>query len=1232
MRRQVVWALVAARPEDIEKLPLGGTLPAIANKPWRRLDVVTEDREKRFHVFIFQGKTIPRGFGLPPERVGLEGDVVELRGVNARVHMEQTGEDLIRALPLTREAVVDLEPRLLVGFEDVEALATGVHAALLLESGAMEVASLESEGAVASLGRFLLQIDAPSFFLTERWEGDGLPVYRHTSRANLWIRLGWRHPWEKWFEQPGFLAPSSAEQITLIEPHAWWSVSRRAFRDIFEGIDLLPPGADEVSWIPSESAPRFKVPLRWGTRAVSRDAALWLLSEDDLGRLEDLLGLLPDTDIGNLQIAFLRDEDGEECFVVREIIGGRSRKHLNFGQGFSSYAGFSNLFTPTDRLLEPPIRRDQYARLFELSSGQTTLLKPIGREPREGMQVVRFSEGSFRPLTSLIDYLVQGAKRVLEDALGRSILELGSLATLPSRPAAASPKPPPLPKRRRPPKAAPDAEPDVAPEQETAPEPKKGTPKRRKTREVEAIEVEEKAPELKEEETRERDAVAAFEDPAAWSELANVKRLSGRFEMAVACLEHALWLSTDEDAAELWQALQRALLQAGEKGALTRGLQARASVLAFIADAPELEPMALARRLPDVVKRLREAAPQLSKKARWFLWTRALRWTNDRVEIVHLRETLLGELSMRGVSEIDSFPFVRRHLRDRQGSEEISPKLRGFLSMLSEGVARIEQKAMVLEVVGSLAMGLEIAGDSEAATHTLQQWRRRLDGLPKGEGAVAYASFGAVSARLGQGDAESLFDQSLQRLAGMKPGYLKDCVLIDVLQQIQHATLLSAEERLVGEVMRQIGEQEPVRQCLQLKDCAELLLDLGGAGAVAERVEQLLEDNKVREDLYSLEHALQALITCQSGRPPEPKLAERIFSSLLELDEPLDDSGIRALDYAVGALGSGVFAVLRKTAKERDAVTGLMLKSCVVRGLADSAQTDAGLALLKELFEETWKLKSNAELTRALCRLVPNVSHLGRADEGVSLIRGVLAGVDGRKGNQQLDLRERGQILASCARAVGRLGEHNEAIILLDRMITAFEAMIGDRLQGVSHLFEFLGQIVDEVISIGEIERGAELLGRAVRAIQRRLDGRESGDHPYFVHQARIKCAVAMLTLDQRERGLELLRVSIDDVAQVRMFDGRDRVDLLLDAMRAVALAQMEEATRVDLLVQLINTGMGNEASGSYNDVFRRDLLRGAVQEVIQRHAAYRLEVKKIRALEERLIRARVVSSRDLSF
>jgi len=205
------------------------------------------------------------------------------------------------------------------------------------------------------------------------------------------------------------------------------------------------------------------------------------------------------------------------------------------------------------------------------------------------------------------------------------------------------------------------------------------------------------------------------------------------------------------------------------------------------------------------------------------------------------------------------------------------------------------------------------------------------------------------------------------------------------------------------------------------------------------------------------------------------------------------------------------------------------------------------------------------------------------------------------------------------------MGAHSSALELLERIVDSFASLIEGQTQGVSYLFEVLGLVVEQVIQHGTTERGVALVNRGVALVTERMTKTFGIDHPYFLHQAHIKCALALLSLEQFERGVQLLRTAAEDIARVRVFDAKDRIDLCLEGVRAMALLPFDERSRVDLLITLVDSALSGERTGQTADDHRVEVISGTVREMLRRESAARLALIKVRAKEERLIRDRVL-------
>jgi len=1023
--------------------------------------------------------------------------------------------------------------------------------------------------------------------------------------------MGYRHPWESG------LRKFEPDHMAFFEEDGWWSVPVVSFHSAFEFIDL---DLDSVrsQWEGGDLV-HFQIPLRWGFRGSPPIPELWILTEEDIPRLENLFGILPHSELENLQLACLKDNHGEPRFAVRESLTGRSRQFLDFGEEYTSFGGFPNLFTPVNYRLEPPVPRDLLGRLLEVKPGTLTVITMVGkRSENSGMETLQISERAFRGINSLVDHIIRGGMHRLETVLESSSLDMGSLATLPLRP-----NKPQAPKKEKPPapetnKNSPQKEEDFE-EEEDFPEIESPT----KTRKKVSAKKRKKSLPVKpasdsEMVTAEKAAVTGLQSSEEWSQVARLKASRGGLQEAVDCYEHAVWVASEELRPELEQDYSSFL--SGMTGEVPPEIGIRKRLLQFDGKKKGESTAKYAGRLGGLVKELRSLEPKLSKKARWMLWSQVFSVNPDKVEAERVQESLLSEMSLRGISEKDSFEFIRRHVRGSIQRPQLPENISGLLGKMESYAKDIARPDFRLESLGAIATAWEASGNSDRTLAILGESRKDLESLSKDSGASAWSVFAGCLTRLGQSDSGNMFEQSISRLDQMREGLEKDRVLSDILEQIQYGSLLDSESPLIDKILGVISTQRPLRQCLQLFDCGELLFDLGGGPKVCEKLEELLEIPRVIEDAYYLEHALKALQICQAGRALETERSNRIVTQLLSR-ERLDESAVRALDLVLEGCDNVTLDSLRPQIETLEKGNAALLESSLIRGLAASGRIDEGLSLLEKRLNSVWDYEDEQEKTRLLCRLVPNVSHFGRPEVGQQMVISV---VDRLK-ESGLGVREQREILNVCSETANHLGSNDLVFSLLTQIVTSLESLVGTQTHGVSHLFEILGLVVDQVIQQGKDERGIQIVQKAVESISARLSDSYGADHPYFVHQARVKCAVAMMSMNEVDQGMALLQESASDITSVRMFDGRDRVDLCVDAVRALSMVPLQDDSRTELLTTLVEAGIGNEPHGTFSDTFRRDMIRQTIREVVQRKSAYRLALIKIRTQEEQIIRSRVL-------
>lgn len=1237
MTKQILRALVISDKSQIEKIPLVGSLPKSAKSPWVCIEGRHASSDKEWLILYPEDQSIPKEYGLSVDRVEFVKDgLYEVNGNLIRKVSERKAQNLAAILPLSTIPIpqqVKAQTQVLVGFSSLDELAESVQQSLTLNNSNIQYASVKQEN---PLGKLILRITKPSLFLLEKWISEGKKVYVNGGTPQIWVALGYQHPWVNMFSKPGFLEKVDTSNLILVSQNEWDTLNTQTFNDVFESVNVSLSVSDENTLVASEQRPKFSIPMHWGVKVQPASAEVWILEDNEQHRLENLLTVLSDSDLNNLQLAFVNSPDGEVWFIVREIISGKSKHFLNFGKAFSPYAGYTNLLLPVNRSLEPPIRRDLLASVFNLKNGELSIVM----ENKKAMDILRVKEYLFKPFNSLIDYLVQGAQNVIETALKRSLFDLPELNKLPSRPmpkiVQEEPKDPSPRKRGRPSKNSKDRsfeDDEEVDEFPTLVEEK--SPKAQKEIVVEeVIQVAEVTPiQQTEEDLLESAAVENMTDSETWFSLAKKKYANKNFDQAVNCLETVIWICKDKTKEEYYWKMLKSWLQTKLKTDSTSVYKVRYEVIEFCEKflQKKISSEDIATNLAEITEKLRELNSVLSKKTRWLLWSKLLGLTNDVIEVAHQRESILGELSMRGIEDKDSFSFIRRHIRQQQKNTQKLPHLQKWLNGLNTSIEKISDKNHQLELKGHVGIGIELTGDSEEATGVLRSNSKALSALSQGKATLAVAGFATLAARLSLPETEKLFNDALHHFTTMPESYEKDLSLPPLLEYIQHASLLNAEGDIMRRIFEIISKQSPRRQCLQLLDCVNHFVELGCSELVSNQALKLIAMPEVKKEFYYLEHILKALVISQAGRPIDEPLAFDILNHMLSESVKIDSNGVKVIDLALASLGDKANDIISRVLRTKRDIQALLLESCVVRSQANRGQFDLGVPSLTRLIEEAWKIPDTVQKKDCLLRLIPIIGHFGRADVGSQILMAILKKL--KDGVGSFSARDQGDILIMCARTCGKLGDQERAYLLLDDAIFTFEKIIaskeGNSSSGHSALFEILVSIVDEVIALGDYDRGAALVERGVRAIESWIEklgssSTTNSDHPFFVHQARIKSAIALLSLDKKQRGYELLQKCLDATAQVKAFDGKDRTDLLVQALQALSLTEVSEVDRVSILDRIVTTGIGTEPSNPYNDSFRRDLIRSSIKEVVQKHTAYRLAIKKMRSLEERIVRTRI--------
>ena len=519
----------------------------------------------------------------------------------------------------------------------------------------------------------LLKIDQPSYFVLqeclEDWVDDVEVYYPLTPR--IYQRWGKRHPLEEVLR----LAPASVDNLVLFRDGLERIlVKAPRWRDIYDLADIeLSFGCDEVWTEGKEEPARFSLPLRLEPSARQQEPELWLLRPRDLEQLERMLVMLDEEELRNYEIAF-EETEGQETFVfLRERrMGSRERRHLEFqGDGFYPFQGMGNFFLPLGFGMLPPLRRDLYRQLFELAPGAATVILP-GDGP-ERFRSVRIGERDFRPLSSLVDYIVQQDREVLEEALADSMFDLGIYARSPQLKGLRDSG-----KESR--KSTALGDQHFTTESAETEEEAAGfevEPFQRHDTEIDESTLSEAH---KQELELERRIIDEGQRSDLWYELLRNKLNLGKQEESLQCVVEALWLlrAGEPSARTLWetgQALADQLIDESQARTLDKSCEpseARAGMLLLLADRPDRNASTVQQNswIAEFTQFLDQVGTRLRIKERWLGWGAVLELNRDERKETQLREEFRELITDKGLDAADAPGFIRtRVYYDRSLSE-----------------------------------------------------------------------------------------------------------------------------------------------------------------------------------------------------------------------------------------------------------------------------------------------------------------------------------------------------------------------------------------------------------------------------------------------------------------------------------------------------------------------------------------------------------------------------------
>ncbi len=564
--------------------------------------------------------------------------------------------------------------------------------------------------------RVVVRVATPPLYLLLRArdeEGEGVRVFARSSAASpLFTAWGTAHPLAALLEdrlrEAGRAAVVDEDgRMTLLSPTAAWGL-----RPILDAVrpnlaarhDVLAPAAGALS---------FPVRLRLGT-AEPADPELWVLSPEQLFKLEDFVSTSPAEEVGRVLVSRVAGVDGRPQYVVREAIRPQLQRlgpriaSLVDAPGFARAPALDNLYLPPARRLVPQLARDQLKALLGLDDAAAVVVDEDG----DGLRVISIATLEDAPLSRFTTWIATDRRaeldRLLEDAVASFpgvVIERPVQRTDPAAAVAAEARAPRSPRTPAVAQRTPlvrDTTVDVDTSKDVA-------AMRARSRVLEAQVLSTSAG-----------------DGAAWHELGRLQLALDDTDDACACLEVSTFLGEPGAAAELARAL-RSLEHGG-------GLAETSLVELALADPASLtreHTSLLAARVvagleagDDVDEEILHHAQKtflrdgllVGGRLQWSVLHAICARSRDSLGATRAKETVLGILNARGLSETLDLPrFVRTSLAlmpgddaapvDRSRHEQLVHLERLFAKLVPQPLKLTESHDAFLRAIFAVGLG-----------------------------------------------------------------------------------------------------------------------------------------------------------------------------------------------------------------------------------------------------------------------------------------------------------------------------------------------------------------------------------------------------------------------------------------------------------------------------------------------------------------------------------------------
>jgi cellulose synthase operon protein C len=514
----------------------------------------------------------------------------------------------------------------------------------------------------------LLRVVGPPYYsllrAVDQTQNSAAPkAYRELS-PRVWVQLGFTHP------LVNKLRPGPGKWLFLRPPRTWFMVDEAKFHDIYEVLDFQLPHVPSA-WKEGSFEKKVQVPLRLTTSTSTEPAELWVLRDNAMSQLDDLVRSADEQLLTRLSFAVA--QQGQESLIVLRVRPAKQAPPVLVldGIAYRSFLRLPNLFVPAGYRLHPTLRRDAVVTLLASDTTRITWLHP---EERGGFLPESLPDTAFRPLQDWVQYVLDHEQKPLEAWMQAARFDFEPFICKDD----AAPVKDPLLKQE----AAKTRKSKKEEEEETS-------PARKERSEQSAKPVEETyaalrlaktpteiAKKLRETEKQFLELSVPLDAPERrqlWHQMAHCNMALGHATDATVCWCHALW-EGDQLPGDWWhgwrqsearaaqdvqfsvEQLQKMLKQAHPPPSEMRAFAAFLAWVSHASPLPQLAPL-----LGPIQQYLEKHEELLPVRAVWLAWSSLAKLNKgDVLTLARARDRLLERLHLRGQSpEMDLPAFLR---------------------------------------------------------------------------------------------------------------------------------------------------------------------------------------------------------------------------------------------------------------------------------------------------------------------------------------------------------------------------------------------------------------------------------------------------------------------------------------------------------------------------------------------------------------------------------------------